>query len=242
MKARELNRSLRLVASLAVAAVGCSDTSSGPTSGPGKGTADSGADPSTGEVRYAALGDSISQGIGTDDFETVAFPARLAERWRAKGCKVELKNLGQDGYTAGDIIRDEVPQLAEFNPTFITFQTGSNDIAMNVPIETYRTNVRTVLDAAKKTGARVVVLPQNEWPRSPRGPDFGGTLEKRNAYDAVMIEEVKAKGVELVDLRPLYTQHADKKLWAADGIHPTPVAYDEMAAEIARVIPAPCGK
>ncbi len=203
---------------------------------------DGGVSPQAGEVRYLAMGDSISQGIGTPNFEAEAFPARLSERWRAQGCKVELKNVGIAGYTAADILANEVPEIAAFKPTFITLQVGANDVVNAVPIETYRTQVRTILDAAKKSGARVVVLPQNDWPRSPEGMYYEGAVANRAAFDAVFIEEAKAKSVELLDLRPLYGQHADKKLWAEDGIHPTAACYDDVAAEIARVAPSPCGK
>jgi acyl-CoA thioesterase-1 len=140
------------------------------------------------------------------------------------------------------MVTDQLPSIAEFKPTFITFQSGANDIANNVTTDAYRNDVKTVLDAAKKSGARVVVLLQNEWFRAPEGPNYGGTPEKRATYDSIMIEEVKAKGAELVDLRLLYQQQADKKLWVSDGIHPTGEAYDAWAAEIARVIASPCGK
>lgn len=205
-------------------------------------TASGGSDPATGEVRYLALGDSISQGKGTPDFETVAFPARLAERWRAKGCKVTLKNLGVPHYTAADVITHELPQIEPFMPTFITLQVGSNDIATKVAVDAYRTQLRTILDAAKKSGARIVVLGQNEWFRAPDGKSYGGTFEKRDAFDAVLFDETKARGGEVIDLRLLYRQQADLKQWADDGIHPTVAAYDALAAELARVIPSPCAK
>ena len=83
---------------------------------------DGGATTQVGEVRYLAMGDSISQGIGTPNFEAEAFPARLAERWRAQGCKVELKNVGIAGYTAADLVANEVPEITPFKPTFITVQ------------------------------------------------------------------------------------------------------------------------
>jgi acyl-CoA thioesterase I len=140
------------------------------------------------------------------------------------------------------VIAHELPEIAPFKPTLITLQVGSNDIATKVPIDSYRTRVRTILDAAKQSGARVVVLGQNEWWRSPEGAGYGGTAEKRDAFDAVLFAETKAAGAELVDLRLLHRQHADKKMWAEDGIHPTTGAYDEMAAELARVIPSPGGK
>lgn len=218
---------------------GCQDKGPPPPPAPAVSTVQGGADPVTGEIRYLALGDSISQGKGTPDFEKVAFPTRLADRWRAKGLTVTLKNLGVPHYTAADVIAHELPEIEPFKPTLITLQVGSNDIASKVPIETYRSQVRTILEAATKSGARVVVLGQNEWWRAPDGASYGGTFQKRDAFDAVLFEETRAKGGEIVDLRLLYRQQADKKLWADDGIHPTPAAYDEMAAELARVIPSP---
>lgn len=217
----------------------CQD-SGPPPPAPQVSTVDGGIDPATGEIRYLALGDSISQGKGSPDFLTTAFPARLADRWRANGCKVQLKNLGVPHYTAAKVIAHEVPEILPFKPTLITLQVGSNDLATKVPLDTYRAQVRTILDAAKKSGARVVVLGQNEWWRSPDGAGYGGTKRTRDAFDAVLAEEAKATGAEVVDLRRLYRQQADQKQWADDGLHPTVAAYDEMAAELARVLPLSC--
>ena len=211
-----------------------------PPPAPSVSTRRGGADPKTREIRYLAMGDSITQGIGSDDFESAAFPARLAALWRSKGCTVELKNVAVAGYTAGEILRDEVPEIEAFNPTFITLQVGANDIANNVQLETFRVQVRLVLDAARKSNARVVVLPSNEFWRAPQGAAYGRGRDARDAFNAVLIAEATAKKAELVDLQLLYRQHADKNLWADDGIHPTVACYDEMAAELARVIAAPC--
>jgi len=244
---------------LAVAALfgGCAEKSSGvpappekssgvpiqPAPPPAASTVEAGAKPQTSVVRYLALGDSISQGVGAPDIETGAFPSRLSERWRANGCTVDARNVAISGYKTEDVISSELPEIASFAPTFITLQVGANDIANSVSLETYRTNVQTILDVAKGSGARVIVLTQNAWPRSPEGPSYGTDLEnKRTAFDSVLIEEAQARGAELVDLRPLYEQHAANNMWAEDGLHPTAEAYDAMAAEIARVIPLPCRK
>lgn len=221
---------------------GCLGSAPPPPPAPAVSTVRGGADPKTREIRYLALGDSISQGIGSDDFESAAFPARLAALWRAKGCKVELKNVAIAGSTAVDILHNEVPEIEPFNPTFITLQGGSNDIAQNVKLDTYRLQVRLILAAATRNGARVVVLPSNEFWRAPQATasGYGAGRDVRDAFDAVLIEEAKSKKAEVVDLRLLYRQHADKDLWASDGIHPTVACYAEMAAELARVIPPPC--
>lgn len=221
---------------------GCNDLKPVPPAPPVS-TLEGGADPQTGVIRYLAMGDSISQGKGDgkeSDFEAAAFPTKLATRWRAQGRKVELKILGVAHATTQEVVTKQLPEIAAFKPTFITFQSGSNDIATKVSAEAYRTNVRAILEGATKSGARVVVIGQNEWWRSPHGKGYGGTQEKRDAFDAILFEETRSRrGAELVDLRHLYRQQADKKAWAEDGIHPTTAAYDEMAAELARVVPAP---
>lgn len=207
-------------------------------------TGDGGADPATGEVRYLALGDSLTQGGGLPDMAKGAFPTLLAEKWRAKGCKVELKNPAVTRFEAKDVIAKELPLIESFKPTVITFQIGSNDVAMKVPIATYRTNIQTILDAAKKSGARVFVMPQNEWFRSPEGMTYGKDLaERRATFDAVLMEEATARGAEILDLRLLFQQQAEKKMWNADDhMHPNAEAYAAWANEIARIVPSPCGR
>ena len=125
--------------------------------------------PDAGSVRYLALGDSVTQGVGAPDEQTGSFPALLAEKWRGEGCEVELQNAGISGYTAGQVLDEQVPQIEEFKPTLITFQAGGNDLVNGVSTDDYRSDVQAVLDAATGSGARVIVLAQNEWFRAPGG-------------------------------------------------------------------------
>lgn len=220
---------------------GSEEGSMGSFSPPDVLTGAGGFDPKTGEIRWLVLGDSLSQGIGAPDPATGAFPVLLAAKWRAEGLAVVVKNVAVKRFTVEDMIRVELPEIAAFAPTLVTFQGGSNDVANGVPLETFRKNVKTVLEAAKKSGARVLVMPQNEWFRAPDGPSYGKDLaRKRAAYDAVLVEETNAAGAELLDLRLLFRQQADKKMWnREDGIHPTAEAYAGWADELARILPAP---
>jgi acyl-CoA thioesterase I len=79
-------------------------------------------------IRYLSLGDSLTQGVGAPDEQTGSFPALLAEKWRGEGCEVELQNAGISGYTAAQVLDEQVPQIEEFKPTLITFQSGGNDL------------------------------------------------------------------------------------------------------------------
>lgn len=205
-------------------------------------TADATAEADAGDgsaVRYLSLGDSLTQGVGAPDESTGSFPALLAQHWRDAGCEVELNNVGLSGYTTAQILDEQVPAIADFSPTFITFQGGGNDLVYGVTPDEYRTNVSAILDAATGSGAQVAVFAQNEWFRAPSGEGYT-TPEQRDELDQILIEEAGSRGVEFVDLRPLYTQQADENLWVEDGIHPTPEAYQAWADEMAGAIPAPC--
>jgi acyl-CoA thioesterase-1 len=202
---------------------------------------ESGPQPSSGAVRYLSLGDSLTEGIGAADLDNGTFPALLAAKWRAAGCEVELQNVGISGYTAGQVLSDEVPAIADFQPTVITFQAGGNDIAQSVSLEEYRKNVKAVLAAASDSGAKVVVLAQNEWFRSPDGQNYGeNPAAQRVEFDAALIEEAESHGAQFVDMRPLYKQQADEGQWVDDGLHPTPEAYEAWAEGLADAVPAPC--
>jgi acyl-CoA thioesterase I len=241
-------RLLVVVAATVVALVGCSSKSESPAPAPSPSSSataapqeggDTSAVPKQGAMRYLALGDSLSQGVGAPDEQTGSFPALLAEKWRDAGCQVELQNAGISGYTAGQVLEDEVPQIEEFQPTLITFQAGGNDLVNGISADEYRSNVQAVLDAATGSGARVIVLAQNEWFRAPSGQGYIEP-QARDEFDSILIEEANARGAEFVDMRPIYKQQADDNQWVEDGIHPTPEAYEAWATELAAAVPAPC--
>lgn len=127
----------------------------------------------------------------------------------------------------------------------MTIAVGANDIVRGRTVDAYRENVRRILDAAKTTGARVVVLPQPDWSRSPSAAAFGpqvGLAASIAEFNAALAAEARAKGATFVDLVPLMQQQAKNGQLASDGLHPSTEAYDAWAAELARVLSSPCAK
>jgi len=229
---------MRAALALAVVVVvsGCAE------SGRPAGEARAGTDAATASpTRYLALGDSFT--IGTGSPLPRAFPARLGDRWRTQGCLIELENVAVNGYTTDDLIAEELPVLSTFQPTVVTLAIGANDIVQGRSLDAYRLNVRRILDAALATGARVVVIPQPDWSRSPTAASFGSPAalgEAITRFNAALAEEARAKGATWVDLRPLMQTQAARGLLADDRLHPSSDAYDAWAAELARVLPRPC--
>ena len=202
--------------------------------------ADSGSGAGSGG-RYLALGDSFT--IGTGSEPSRAFPSRLVARWRTTGCALVLENIAVNGYTTDDLLARELPEIASFHPTFVTVAIGANDIVQRHTLESYRVNARRILDAVKASGARVVVIPQPDWSRSPAAASIGtasALAESITRFNAVLAEEARAKGTEWVDLVPLMQQQAARGDLASDGLHPSAAAYDAWAGELARLVTPPC--
>ena len=96
-------------------------------------------------MRYVALGDSYT--IGTSVAAADRWPDRLVAALGPVEPTLELvANLGVNGYTSADLIRDELPRLERLRPEFATVLIGVNDVVRRVPPETYVANVERILD------------------------------------------------------------------------------------------------
>ena len=76
-----------------------------------------------------------------------------------------------NGYTAEDLIRDELPLVASFQPTLVTLLIGANDIVRGSTEDRYREQLRLIHERldADASDARVIALPQPDWSLAPAG-------------------------------------------------------------------------
>lgn len=195
-----------------------------------------------GPVRYLALGDSFTAGSGATLSQ--AFPQRLASLWRLQGCDVEIRNVAVPGFTSEDVITRELAAVSAFQPTIVTLAIGANDIVHGHATDSYEARVGRILDSLRSSGARVVVLPQPDWSRSPAAAPLGEQASLADAigrFNAVLERETRRTGNTWVDLVPLMRSQADRGMVASDGLHPSAAAYEAWATELARVLPLPCG-
>ena len=127
-------------------------------------------------MRYVALGDSYT--IGTSVRRDERFPEWLV---RAEPRLELVANLGVDGYTAGDVIRDELPALPGLAPEFLTLLIGVNDVVQGIPGPTYEANVVEILDVllAAAPADRIVAVSIPDYTVTPAGADYGDPAAKR---------------------------------------------------------------
>jgi acyl-CoA thioesterase I len=191
-------------------------------------------------MRYVALGDSYT--IGTSVDATERFPNQLVKALAADGFQLDVvANLGVNGYTSADLIRDELPALEGLRAEFVTVLIGVNDVVQGVRAATYERNVGTILDAllARLPADRIVTVSIPDYTATPAGADYGDPDDQYDAIVAnntIMARLAAARGIAFVDIFDLSLGAADdRSLVADDGLHPSGEQYRRWVERIAPV-------
>jgi lysophospholipase L1-like esterase len=194
-------------------------------------------------LSYVALGDSYT--IGTSVAATLRFPTQLVAALGPTPPTLTLQdNLGVNGYTSADLIRDELPALPDLDPQFVTVLIGVNDVVQNVPAATYEANVVTILDAllARLPANRIVTVAVPDYTVTPAGADYGDPATQHAAIvavNAIMSRLSATRGIAYVDTFDISERAAtDRTLVATDGLHPSGVQY---ALWVERITPVVAG-
>jgi lysophospholipase L1-like esterase len=164
---------------------------------------------------------------------------------RSGGVPLELvANLGVNGYTTADLIRDELPVLSTLAPDFVTLLIGVNDVVQGVPAASYERNAASILDALldRLPPDRIVVVAIPDYTVTPAGADYGDPDDQHDAIVAnntIMARLVAARGIVFVDIFDLSLGAAhDGSLVAGDGLHPSGRQYRLWVERIAPVLKA----
>jgi acyl-CoA thioesterase-1 len=192
-------------------------------------------------VRYVALGDSYT--IGTSVAKHDRWPNQLVAGVGGNPPGLELfANLGVNGYTTDDLIREELPALERLRPEFVSLQIGVNDVVQRVPLTTYSRNVTTILDALLRLVAatRIVVVSVPDYTVTRAGADFGDRWQQRQAIievNATLAALAARRGIAFVDIFDISgAAAADPSLVAADGLHPSGAQYARWVERILPVV------
>lgn len=186
-----------------------------------------------------ALGDSYT--IGTSVQLAERFPNQLVAALGQDDPTLRLAaNLGVNGYTSADLIGQELPALDALDPEFVTVLIGVNDVVQGVPIDAYRANVVSILDAllGRMPADRIVTLAVPDYTVTPSGADYGDPRRQHDgivAANDVMAQLSKGRGIVFVDIFDLSLRAADdRSLVATDGLHPSGAQY---ALWVERLVP-----
>ena len=189
-------------------------------------------------MRYVALGDSYT--IGTAVADDDRWPNQLAARIP------ELQVVGNpavNGYTSGDVVADELPQLDALHPEFVSLLVGVNDVVQGVSDAQYAENVAVILEEllVRLPADRIVCVATPDYTQTPRGGEFGDPLQQSDAIvrvNAILREACETRGIRFVPEIFEISQEAsdDGSLVADDGLHPSSVQYERWVDVIEPVV------
>jgi lysophospholipase L1-like esterase len=193
-------------------------------------------------LRFVALGDSYTIGTATRS---------AAERWPDQLVVAIgpgppalrlVANLGVNGFTSADVIREELPALDGLRPEFVSVLVGVNDVVQGVPTAAYRANVTTILDdlGRRLPAHRLVTVATPDYTVTPQGAAYGDPSTqsvgiRRN--NGILAELATERGIAFVDVYDLSLRvAAERALVAGDGLHPSGAQYALWVERIAPVV------
>ena len=169
------------------------------------------------------LGDSLSAGYGIRPQQ--AWPALLGERLQRERLDYSVANLSISGETtAGGRARIEAA-LRQHKPAVVILALGANDGLRGLPILQMRSNLEAMIDASRRTGARVLLagmrLPPNYGPYADQFADSFSLLarNRKTALLPFLLEPIASSSQwfqadqlhPTADAQPLILDH----LWPA---------------------------
>lgn len=188
-----------------------------------------------GEIRYAAIGDSFTEGMGDPraDGEMRGWADLVAQGLAdTAGSTVAYANFAVRGRLLAPIVDDQLPAALALDPrpTVLTINGGGNDMLRpSCDVADLVARTEAALVACRRARVRPVLL---------SGPDpserlpFGRTIRARGAHLTDLLADLAARqDVAFVDL----FGSADLRgpaMWSADRIHLNPRGHRRVAAAV----------
>lgn len=182
-------------------------------------------------LRVAILGDSIGYGTGaTRTADTLA--PRLTADLHSIGLVTESRVFAVPGARSDDL-PPQVTRVTAWQPDLAVIVIGANDLAGLVPAERSAAHLGQAVRRLREAGAQVVVAPAPDLSIVPFVPPAAFELlrtastELRRPQAAVVLTE--GGRVADPDGETAAAFAADRRLFSADGFHPSSAGYAAIA-------------
>ncbi|MFF0533299.1 SGNH/GDSL hydrolase family protein [Nocardia amikacinitolerans] len=190
-------------------------------------------------LRYVAIGDSQTEGIGDPDGDGGhrGWADRFAALLGAGAPALRYANLAIRGRRAAQIRAEQLGPAVALRPDLVTVMAGMNDIIRpRLDRAALLADLRAMFEALTATGARVITFTY---------PDIGGIapfvrpLSPRvRELNAEMRRLASCYNLTLVDFEPVAaTTHP--LVWSADRLHLSPLGHDLVARAVADILTLP---
>ncbi|QES48271.1 lysophospholipase [Streptomyces venezuelae] len=195
---------------------------------------------SSGELlRYVALGDSQTEGLGDGDDSTGlrGFADRLAEHLAAVNPGLRYANLAVRGRLAGQVRAEQLEPALALRPDLATVVAGVNDLLRpRFDAAQVAGHLEAMFAELTSAGVRVAtvtfpdvgaVVPLAR-PLRPRVSELNSRIRAAASRHGVTVAETGR-----------YAVAADPRLWSADRLHAAPLGHERIAAALAHALGLP---
>ncbi|MFD7864334.1 SGNH/GDSL hydrolase family protein [Streptomyces sp. NPDC059783] len=190
-------------------------------------------------LRYVALGDSQTEGLGDGD-DTVGLRGwadRFAEHLAVVGPGVRYANLAVRGKTAAQVHSEQLEPALALRPDLATVVAGVNDLLRpRFDAAVTAGHLEEMFAALTAAGARVVTL---TFPDVAEIAPLARPVRNRVRELNTGIREAAARHGVAVAETGLADVATDPRLWSPDRLHAAPLGHARIAAAVAEAVDLP---
>lgn len=191
-------------------------------------------------VRYVAMGDSFTEGVGDADTRCPngvrGWADRFARMLGEHNQQTRYANLAIRGYLVDQIIARQLETALELGPNLVSLYGGGNDILRpNAVMDRVVNRIADGFAALRATGAEVLTITGLDI--RGEGP-FARTRGRTAIYNELLREAAEEYGVHVVDFWRM-RDFLDWRLWSDDKLHMNALGHQKFAARVAELVGLP---
>ncbi|MDD2823200.1 MAG: SGNH/GDSL hydrolase family protein [Candidatus Daviesbacteria bacterium] len=179
-------------------------------------------------VKYVALGDSLTVGVGTND-RTKTLPYLISQKLAGQ-MSVSFVNLAVSGATAESLIKNQLNKAVNEKPNYVTILIGTNDLHSLVSVEKYSEEMNHIISyLIKNTQAKIIMfnipyLGSDSLIVFPYNYLVNYQVER---YNQVLTKIAEKNNVTLIDLYKPSKEYFSKQsnFYSSDNFHPSGDGY-----------------
>ncbi|MEU8759236.1 SGNH/GDSL hydrolase family protein [Streptomyces sp. NPDC048659] len=197
------------------------------------------AQPGSRYLRYVALGDSQTEGVGDGDDTRglLGWADRLAGLLGQHSPDLRYANLAVRGRLAGQVRAEQLGPALALRPDLASVVAGVNDLLRpRFDADEVAGHLEAMFAALTAQGAHVVTLTFPDLTRLI--PAARPVAPRIAAVNARIREVARPHGVTVVETghHPVVT---DPRLWSPDRLHASPLGHARIAAAVAQALALP---
>lgn len=190
-------------------------------------------------VRYVALGDSQTEGLGDgDDVRGLrGWADRLAEQIARESPGLLYANLAVRGRLAGQVRAEQLAPAVALRPDLATVVAGVNDLLRpRFDADEVAGHLEAMFAELTGQGARVATLTFPDVARiTPLARPIGA---RAAALNGRIREAARRHGVVVAETSS-HSVVTDPRLWSPDRLHASPLGHARIAAAVAHALDLP---